>query len=102
MDAEAILKELIKLDMLPDERNTRRKQLSEYLNDLLLHNFPQLVQLLYRVDVSEVLLKATLKQNPTKDAGELIADLLLQRQREKLAARNTHRFSTGASDEERW
>ena len=66
---------------LPVERKQALKsELAACLNDMLLHNFHGLVQVLYRVDVSEKKLKAVLKENPTEDAGNLLADLLIQRQ----------------------
>lgn len=102
MNEEAFLKDLAKPELTGDEKAEQRKQLSRFINHLLLHDFQQLVQLLYRIDVNEETLKATLKAHPTEDAGDLIADLILQRQAEKQAIRNNQCFSTNASDEERW
>ena len=88
---------------LPADRKQELKNtLASYLNELLLHDFPALVQLLYRVDVSEKKLKSVLKENPGVDAGRLLADLLVQRQEEKQAVKNSFRFPTDASEEERW
>lgn len=101
MDVLPVLEELDKT--LPDQQKEEiRKKLAQYLNGLLLHDFHTLVQLLYRVDVSEKKLKTALKENPQQNAGELIADLMIQRQQEKKATREAFRFSSGASDEERW
>ena len=83
-------------------RESKRKVLAAYLNELLLHNFAALVQVLYRVDVPEKKVKQVLQENPGKDAGELLADLLIERQQEKAAARKQFRFPTDASEEERW
>ena len=84
------------------EQEELRKQLSIYLNDLLQHDFPSLVQLLYQVDVPEQKLKAVLKENPQTDAGSLIADLLIERQRQKKITKQQFRFPTDESEEERW
>lgn len=85
-----------------ERKEALKKQLAAYLNELLLHDFPALVQLLYRVDVAEKKLKAVLKENPTEDAGILLADLLIERQQEKTAVRNRGQFPLGDSAEERW
>lgn len=88
---------------LPAEKQqSLKKQLAVYLNDLLLHDFPQLVQVLYRVDVPEKKIKTVLQQHPSTDAGELLADLLLQRQAEKKASRHRFQSPPDTSDEERW
>jgi hypothetical protein len=65
------------------EQEDLRQWLSDRINYLLLNDFNQLVQLLYRVDVDEMKLKNLLRDHPQTDAGVLIADLLIQRQKEK-------------------
>jgi hypothetical protein len=101
MDVLPLLNEMA--SAMPEEkRENLKKNLAACLNELLLHDFAALVQLLYRVDVSEKKLKAVLQDNPGKDAGDLLAGLLLERQQEKIAAKNQFRFPTDASEEERW
>jgi hypothetical protein len=60
------------------------QQLSDYINQLILANFERLVQLLYRIDVSEAKLKYLLKENPNEDAGRIIALLIIERQIQKI------------------
>lgn len=71
--------ELLKLEDLGPE------QLAEFIHQLIDKDFSQLVQLLYRLDVSEAKLRSVLLEHPTGDAGEMIAQLILERiaQREK-------------------
>lgn len=57
---------------------------SEYINKLILTNFERLVQLLYRIDVSELKLKKMLAENPEQDAGKIIAAMIIQRQIQKI------------------
>ena len=86
-----------------DKKAALKKQLIHHINELLLHDFEKLVHLLYAVDVSEQKLKAELAAQPTCDAAELIATLLIKRQEEKLAAR--HAFPPAKEDiaeDERW
>ena len=65
------------------EKQDLRQQLIAYINLLLLEDFNRLLQLLYRVDVSEQKLKSLLKENPSTDAAILITDLLIERQQER-------------------
>jgi len=60
------------------------QQLADYINQLILVNFERLVQLLYRIDVSEAKLKYLLKENPAEDAGRIIALLIIERQIQKI------------------
>jgi hypothetical protein len=60
------------------------QQLADYINQLILVNFERLVQLLYRIDVSEAKVKYLLKENPDEDAGRIIALLIIERQIQKI------------------
>ena len=101
MDVFPLLAQL-NTDLSAEKKDALKKQLAVYLNDLLLHDFHSLVQVLYRVDVSEKKIKAVLDENPKEDAGNLLADLLIQRQLEKQETRKRFQSPNEASDEERW
>lgn len=93
------------IEQLPQDETGRRQlrdRLATHNNHLLLHQFEQLVQLLYRIDVSEQKLKKILQHNPGTNAGELIADLLIQRQLEKLASRQSFPPPADIPDDDRW
>lgn len=49
------------------------------INELIKNDFSRLVQILYRIDVSEAKLKNILNSNPNEDAGKLIAQVILER-----------------------
>lgn len=86
-----------------EEQEEVRKKLSVYLNHLLVNDFSSLVQILYRVDVSEEKLKSVLAANKEADAGDLLAEVIMQRQKQKAATRQS--FDTGREpleDEEGW
>ena len=72
-------------NLFPD--HTYKKKIYDAVNYLLIHNFDKLVNILYRVDVSENKLKTALKNNRETDAALVITDLLIQRQAEKLNTR---------------
>ncbi len=77
-------------------------ELSAYINQLIKDDFPHLIQLLYRLDVSEEKLKNILKDNPDEDAGKIIASLMIERQIMKLKARMQDHDKPSSDTEERW
>jgi hypothetical protein len=58
-----------------------------YINDCIQNDFNKLVQLLYRIDVSEAKLKSILQLNPNEDAAKLIATVIVERLAATKAAR---------------
>jgi len=80
-----------------------RQLLINRINELIQFNFQQLVLVLYRVDVSEEKLRYLLKENDEEDAASIIADLLIERQVQKIISRK--QFSKGENDieeNEKW
>ena len=69
-------------------------ELETMINDLIKEDFSKLVQLLYRIDVSEAKLKNVLKEHPNEDAGKLIAQIVIERLAATKKARES--FSTKA------
>ena len=80
-----------------------RSQLTAHINYLIEHDFQKLVSILYRVDVNEPKLKNLLKENPGEDAGLIIADLIIERQLQKIKSRQEFRRDDNQiADEEKW
>ena len=84
------------------QKEKLRDQLIEYINHLLLHDFNGLVQVLYRVDVSEQKLKELLQKNPATDAAVIITDLLIERQEEKINIKESYKTNDNIPDEDKW
>ena len=101
MDINAALQTIVTSASVTEQEEEKRA-LAAYLNNLLLNDFPALVQTLYRVDVSEEKVKAVLKENPEAAAGDLLAELLVQRQKEKAAAKQGFKSKNKPSEEEVW
>ncbi len=79
------------------------QQLADKINHHIQHDFGYLVSLLYRLDISEAKLKTLLAENKNTDAGLLIAEMIVQRQAEKIRSRKAFRQKDGdISDEEKW
>ncbi|MBX3254300.1 MAG: hypothetical protein KF862_09190 [Chitinophagaceae bacterium] len=73
------------------------------VNDLIRHDFSQLTQLLYRIDINEHRLKKLLNEAGEKDAADIIAALIIERQVEKLESRKKFRSGNpNISGEEKW
>ena len=80
-----------------------KEKLSAHINHLINHDFQQLVMLLYRIDVSENKLRNLLKENQNEDAGNTIAELIIERQLQKIKTRKEFsREKNGDSHEEKW
>jgi hypothetical protein len=79
-----------------------KEKLADYINHLIQADFEKLVSLLYRIDVSEAKLKYILKENPGEDAGDIIAELIIERQLQKIKSRQEHRRDSAISDEDAW
>jgi hypothetical protein len=100
-----ILSLLQSLDVaLPEAEQQQVKQrLEDYINYLIANDFSRLVQLLYMVDVDEQKLKSILRQQPERDAAQVIAELIVTRQQEKARSRQWFAATSLRNDEEeRW
>ena len=53
--------------------------LETMINELIKEDFSKLIQMLYRIDVSEAKLKNILQANPNENAGKLIAQVVIER-----------------------
>jgi len=83
--------------------NEIREELSKYINDLIVNDFQKLVSLLYRIDISELRLKQLLLEENHEDAGKVIADMIIQRQLEKIKTRQQFKQANENIDEsEKW
>lgn len=89
----------------PDE-NELETQLAEKINILIQRDFEALVQLLYRIDVSEKRLRGFLDSDSGEDAGRIIARLIMERQWQKIESRRRYRQDDAGSNDdagvERW
>lgn len=78
-------------------------RLTEYVRHLINEDFPALISLLYRQDVSEQKLRNLLAQQPGTDAAVLITGLLVERIAQKIKSRQAFsRRDPSIPDEEKW
>jgi len=77
--------------------------LADRINELVNNDFQKLVSILYRMDVSEIKLKQMLNESPGTNAGLIIADLMIERQAEKIRSRQQfNKRDENISDDEKW
>ena len=104
-EIKVVVAELQKYELVPVCLNYTYSQLlhdlSKEINFLITHNFPLLISLMYRLDISEKKVKVLLSQAGNTPAGEIIAALIIERQLQKIEARQSFK-SNDVCDEEKW
>ncbi len=76
--------------------------MADFINDLIDRDFSRLVQILYRLDVSEDKLKMVLIENPTGDAGTMIAQIILDRIAQREKTKDMFKHDGEIPDSEKW
>ena len=80
-----------------------KHKLTLHINHLINHDFEKLVFYLYRIDVDETKMKRLLEQKEGENAAGLIADLIIERQIQKIKSRQQFRQRDNNIDEdEKW
>ena len=80
-----------------------RARLIDLINELIQKDFNALLQLLYRIDVDEMKIRSCLKENKNNDAASLLADLIIERQLQKIKTRQEYQSRNDANDnDEKW
>ena len=75
--------------------------ITDRINYLINADFDKLLRILYAVDVSEMQLKNNLQQGNV-DAGAVIAQLIIDRQLQKIKTREQYRKSHDIPEDEKW
>jgi hypothetical protein len=63
------------------------QELAKHINEMIVHDFPRLIHMLYMIDVNEGKLKEMLRSNKGTDAALMIAHLVVERQKQKQRSR---------------
>jgi hypothetical protein len=102
-DLIPILRQSLEIDVPEDiSFDLLKERISSHINLLIQFEFQKLVSILYRVDVSESKLKHLLKENQGFDAANIITDLIIERQLQKIRSRQEYRKDENISDDEKW
>jgi len=79
-----------------------REKLAAHINHLINHDFEKLVFYLYRIDVNESKMKQLLDEKEGENAAGLIADLIIERQLQKIKSRKETKRNNKISEDENW
>lgn len=80
-----------------------KKILADYINSLINTNFNKLISILYRMDINEPKLVRQLQENPGVDAGLMLAEMIIERQKQKIKSRAFYNKKDSDADEnEKW
>jgi|SRR5690242_2100964 len=103
--SSSLSEKIIQLSGYPESEsiNSMRAKLIPQINQLINENFEALVQLLYRIDVSEKKIRNYLQEKPNEDSAKVLADLIIERQLQKAESRRKYKNQNREdSTEERW
>ncbi len=89
---------------LPDKISLEelREKLSLHINHLINTNFEKLIYYLYRIDVNENKMRNLLEQKEGENAAGLIADLIIERQLQKIESRKKSSKDDSIPDDDKW
>ena len=76
--------------------------ITDHVNLLISNNFNKLISLLYRLDINESKLKQLLADSPGEDAGMIIAELIIERQLQKIKSRNENNSNNIIPEDDKW
>jgi hypothetical protein len=87
----------------PNSLNEIREKLLVLINEFINKDFQALIQLLYRIDVSEKKIRVYLNEKSKEDSASVLADLIIERQLQKIESRKKFRSkNNNENDEEKW
>ena len=87
----------------PANNSGIREQIIALVNTLINEDFHSLIQLLYQIDVSENKIRSCLQNDTDKLSADIIADLIIERQLQKIKSRQVFSSKNDMfSDEEKW
>ena len=78
------------------------EELATYINDMILRDFTGLMNLLYRLDVSETKIRKLLDDMQHEDAGKIIAAVIIERQLQKIKSRQQFKQEGDIPEDDRW
>lgn len=101
---DTVAEKLFALTNRLDAENTEqlKEQLTAYINELIIKDFPSLIQLLYRIDVDEKKLKNILQQQQHTDAAIVMSDLIIERQMRKKEMKQRSEKPGDTNEDELW
>ncbi len=97
--------EIVSVSNSLEENSTEkiREKLIVLLNELINNDFHSFIQLLYRIDVNEKKIRIYLNQKTNEDSASVLADLIIDRQLQKIESRKKFsKKNISETDEGKW
>lgn len=85
-----------------DKNKNVQQELTFLVNELINKDFDKLLQLLYRIDINEEKLKQNLDKNKSQDSAVIVAQMIVERQIEKMKSRKKYAKMNRDCEEEKW
>jgi hypothetical protein len=101
-EIKSLIKAEFQVEVEGNDPGILKAALVKRLNELILTDFQKLVNILYRLDVSESKLKQLLKENKEQDAGKIIAELIIERQIQKMKTKRSQPPPGNIDENEKW
>lgn len=80
-----------------------RETIAGYIHSLIEKDFNKLISLLYRLDINETRLRFLLHNNTESNAGNIIAEMIIERQVQKIKSRREFKQRDNTiSDDDKW
>ena len=87
----------------PANNDHIREQIIALVNTLINKDFHSLLQLLYKIDVNENKIRSCLQNDSDTLSADIIADLIIERQLQKIETRKIYTPKNDSSfNEEKW
>lgn len=91
MNLKNQIENLIQIELKSNQEEIILKKLSNYIDELIKKDFASLIQLLYKIDINEKKIKENLANNTTQTESEIIAKMIIEREKEKINTRNLNK-----------
>ena len=105
-DPEALLEvqKHFGITSIPKTLEGQFEELTAQINHLLNNDFQKLIYILYRMDINESKLRRMLRENQGTDAGRIIANLVIEREGQKIKSREESKknHQDPGDDNEKW
>ena len=101
-EAALVVAKDLGIEILERDYSSLTNLLARKINELIDKDFARLVQILYRMDIDEQKLKSLLSAFPEEDAGRMIAQLMIERQEQKIKNRYQNKGNSDIPGEDRW
>lgn len=90
----------IKSNLLAEVKTDRDLLLlvASYIQELINTDFEHLLWLLYKIDVNEKKIKTALEDSNLENSSIVIAEMIIEREKEKIETRKKYSSDTGSND----